>query len=127
MTIPNLTKATIQRLADITKTKLSNSLFELKNIKDYPFFLIIQSTIENVLKLSIYPIKKETIIKITFYGFNLSSNFFDEISKILQKFQVIHVSGVFMIAKNYIYECYLDPNMSEIKAKDLNNLPELLI
>ena len=50
------------------------SLSNRFNVNDYPFALIIQSTTENQTKLTIYPIKKERIIKITLFGQNVSDN-----------------------------------------------------
>jgi len=119
MKVYDLTKAYIQRIIDVSKTILKISLLDIKNLENYPFLLIIQSTIENSIKLSVYPLKKDKIIKITFTGFNFSNDIFDEISKILQNFQVIHTSGVLLIAKQLFYECYLNLSLAEIKGKDL--------
>ncbi len=119
MKVYNLTKAYIQRINDVSKTILKISLLDIKNIENYPFLLIIQSTIENSIKLSVYPLKNDKIVKITFTGFNFSNDIFDEISKVLQNFQVIHTSGVLLIAKQLFYECYLNLSLAEIKGKDL--------
>ncbi|MFX1595484.1 MAG: hypothetical protein ACFFBK_05425, partial [Promethearchaeota archaeon] len=59
------------------------------------------------------------IIKVTFFGFHLSTQFFDEISRFLQNFQVIHTSGVLIIQEQLLYECYLNLNLTETKADDL--------
>jgi len=48
------------------------SLSNKFNVNDYPF--AFQSTTENQTKLTIYPIKKERIIKITLFGQNVSDN-----------------------------------------------------
>jgi hypothetical protein len=114
-----LTSAKIQNINDLSKTNLNISLLDIKELKNFPFLLIIQSTIENSIKLSIYPIKKEKIIKLTFLGFNFSSEVFNEISKILQNIEVIHTSGVLLIAKQLFYELYLNLSLSETKGLEL--------
>ncbi|MFX0106301.1 MAG: hypothetical protein ACFE75_12550 [Candidatus Hodarchaeota archaeon] len=119
MKVYKLTKAYIQRINDISKTKFKISLLDIKDLENYPFLLIIQSTIENSIKISIYPLKKENILKVTFSGFNFSNEIFDEISKILQDFQVIHTSGVLLISKQLFYECYLNLGLSDTKVSNL--------
>jgi predicted SpoU family rRNA methylase len=116
----NITDAYVQQLEDFLNTNLKISLSKFDNLEAYDNLLIIQSTIENSIKLSIYPIKKGKVIKITLYGLKLSKKILKEISKILHKFQVIHSSG-FLKIKNYIYfECYLNLSLSESKNKSLN-------
>ncbi|MFX0035061.1 MAG: hypothetical protein ACFE9I_05410 [Candidatus Hermodarchaeota archaeon] len=119
MSKSNFTRAYIQRIDDIQQTTVNISLLKIKDLENYPYLLIIQSNIENALKISIYPIKKEKIIKVTFFGFNVSTQFFDEISRFLQNFQVIHTSGVLLIQEQLLYECYLNLNLKDIKANDL--------
>jgi hypothetical protein len=114
-----LTKAYI-RASDELKTILEISLQDIKNIENYPFLLVVQSTIENCIKLSIYPLTKKKIIRVTFSGFNYPIENFNEISKILQNFQVIHTSGVLLIERHLYYECYLNIDLTDAKAIDLN-------
>lgn len=117
----NITDAHIQQLEDFLNTNLRISLSKFKNLKEYDNLLIIQSSIENSIKLSIYPIKKEKVIKISLYGLKLSKKILKEISKILQKFQVIHTSGFLKIKKHIYYECYLNLSISDSKNKSLKN------
>ncbi|MHA1933513.1 MAG: hypothetical protein ACW96X_13295 [Promethearchaeota archaeon] len=49
----------------------------------------------------------------------LSKKVLKEISKILQKFQVIHTSGFLKIENQLIYECYLNLRFSEKNSEDL--------
>jgi hypothetical protein len=121
MKVYNLTKAHIHRKDEISKTILKFSLMDIKNLENYPFLLIIQSTIENSIKISVYPLKKDKIIKITFSSLNFSIEMYELIKKILQKFQVIHTSGVLIIGKQLYYECYLNLNLAEIKNVNLKN------
>ncbi len=120
MKVYNLTKAHIQNLNDITKTTLSLSLLNIKSIEDNPFLLIIESVIENSIKISIYPLKKEKIIKVTFSTLHFSNEIFDSISRILQDYRVIHTSGILLIGTQLYYECYLNLNLDEAKAMGLN-------
>ncbi len=119
MKVYNLTKAHIQRIDDISRNTLKFSLLNIKKIEDNPFLLIVQSTIENSIKISIYPLKKEKIIKITFSTVDFSDEIFDRISSILQNYQVIHTSGVLLIEKQLYYECYLNINLDDAKAMGL--------
>ena len=117
MKVYNLTQAHIQHIDDISGIILRLSLLDIKNIEGTPFLLIIQSVIENSIKITIYPLKKEKIVKVIFSSLNFSSETIDRISKILQKFQFIHTSGVLLIGKQLYYECYL--NLSLAEAKDM--------
>ena len=121
MKVYNLTKAHIQRIKDISATTIKISLLDINKLEDFPFLLIIQSTIENSIKISIYPLKKERILKVTFSSINFSNDTFDRISKILQNYQVIHTSGILLIRNQLYYECYLNLNLSEAKAMELEN------
>jgi len=119
MKVYNLTRAHIQEINIITNAILKVSLLDIKNIETYPYILIVQSTIENSIKLSIYPLKKNKIIKVTFSGFNFSNQNIDKITGILQNFQIIHTSGALVINKQLFYECYLNLSINDIKFVDL--------
>ncbi|MFX1280631.1 MAG: hypothetical protein ACFFA3_14740 [Promethearchaeota archaeon] len=116
----NITDAYIQQSEGILNINLEDSLSKFEDLKAYDNLLIIQSSIENSVKLSIYPIKKGKVIKLTLFGIKLSKKILKEISKLLQKFQVIHTSGFLKIKKNIYYECYLNLSVSDNKNKSLN-------
>ncbi|MFX1366606.1 MAG: hypothetical protein ACFFCE_00085 [Promethearchaeota archaeon] len=120
MKLYKLTEAYIQRINDFPTTELQISLLGIKDPDNYPYLLIIQSTIENSIKLSIYPLNKEKILKITFSGFDFSNKNINDISKILQKYQLIHTTGVLLIEKKLFYECYLNLSLNDTKTKELN-------
>ncbi|MFX0038460.1 MAG: hypothetical protein ACFFCY_04630 [Promethearchaeota archaeon] len=120
MKVYSLTKAHIQNINDISKTTLKLSLLNIKNIEDNRFLLIIESVIENSIKISIYPLKKENIIKVTFSTLHFSNEIFDIISSILQNYKVIHTSGILLIETQLYYECYLNLNLDEAKSMGLN-------
>ncbi|MHA2007407.1 MAG: hypothetical protein ACXABO_06680 [Promethearchaeota archaeon] len=115
----NITIAFIQRINDYSITNLRIPLLNIKHLYDYEYLLIIQSAIENSIKLAIYPTNKEKIIKVSISGLKLSKKNLKEISKILHKFQVIHTSGILKIRKQLFYECYLNLNLSEKGSRDL--------
>lgn len=117
MKVYNLTKAHIQRIDDSSGITLKLSLLDIENIESNTFLLIIQSVIENSIKITVYPLKKEKIIKVIFSSLNFSNETIDKISKILQNFQFIHTSGILLIGKQLYYECYL--NLSLAEAKDM--------
>ena len=121
MKIYNLTKAKIQRIKDISGIKFKLSLLDIKDLKHNPFLLIIQSIIENSIKLTIYPLNKEKILKVTFSTNDFSKEMFDKISDILQNYQIIHTSGVLIIENQFYYESYLNLNLNEAKATGLND------
>jgi len=116
MKVYNLTQAHIQRIGDISRTKLILSLLDIKKLGNSPYILVVKSTIENSIKLSIYPLKKKEIIKITFSTLTFTDDIFYIISKILQNYQIIHTSGVLLIDKQLYYECYLNLGLKEAKA-----------
>ena len=122
MNSTNITNANIQRIDDFSKTNLKISLSKFKHIEEFNNLLIIQSTIENSIKLSIYPIHKEKIIKVSLCSIKLTKKILKEISKILQKFQVIHSSGFIKIKKMLFYECYLNLSLLDKKSEDLKTL-----
>jgi hypothetical protein len=121
MKVYNLTKAKIQRIKDISGIKFKLSLLDIKDLKHNPFLLIIQSIIENSIKLTIYPLNKEKILKVTFSTNDFSKEMFDKISDILQNYQIIHTSGVLIIENQFYYESYLNLNLNEAKATGLND------
>ncbi len=115
----NLTNAYVQRVKDFKKSKFKVPILDTKDLDQFPFILIIQSVIENNIKLSIYPLKEGKITKVSLSGFNLSDENFQDLSSILRECKVIHTSGVILIHQRLFYECYLIVSENEEKSKDL--------
>jgi hypothetical protein len=115
----NITNAYIQQINEFTYTNLKIPIASFKSLNDCEYLLIVQSFIENSIKLAIYPINKDKVIKVSLCSLKLSKKILKEISKILQKFQVIHTSGFLKIKKQLLYECYLNLRFSEKKSEDL--------
>ena len=115
------TKAQIQKKAEIDDftVSLDISIPQTIDLKNYPFLLIIQSTTENHIRLTIYPIAKEKIVKIILAGQDISDEVIEILSKILKKYEIIHSSGLLKKEKDFMYECYLNLSLSDAKSKDL--------
>jgi hypothetical protein len=116
-----LTNAYIQQINELTKANLNIPIKSFRGLNECEYLLIVQSYIENSIKLAIYPVNKDKIIKVSLCSLKLSKKMLKEISKILQKFQVIHTSGFLKIENQLIYECYLDLRFSDKKSVDLQN------
>ena len=116
-----LTVASIynRRSSESNIVNVDISLSNKFNVNDYPFALIIQSTTENQTKLTIYPIKKERIIKITLFGQNVSDNTSEMLSEIIKNYEIIHSSGLLIKKMKFFYECYLNLNPTDNEYKDL--------
>ena len=115
------TKAQIQKKAEIddSTVSLDISIPQTIELKNYPFLLIIQSTTENQIRLTIYPIATEKIIKIILVGQDISDEVIEMLSKILKKYEIIHSSGLLKKEQDFLYECYLNLSLSDAKSKDL--------
>jgi len=116
-----LTKAYIQRKvdADGSKINLNISIPNIVGLKNYPFLLIIQSTFKDHTKLTIYPIFRKKIIKLSLFGQNVSDEAINILSKILKRYEIIHSSGFLMKQQQLFYECYINLSLSDVKSKDL--------
>ena len=119
MNIKYLTKGHIKRIESLFNIPLDISLSEIRTAQKYSFVLIIQSNIENSIKVTIYPLNKDKIIKLSLSGLKISAKIMNDLSKILQNFPIIHSSGFLRIKNYFLYECYLDLNFSEHKSEDL--------
>ena len=114
----SLTKAYIQRVSVFKKSNFEIQIIDIKELNKYPFFLVIQAVVEHYIKLSIYPLNEEKVTKVSLTSSNFSSENFDDLSRILREYRVIHTSGVVLIENRFFYECYLI--MSEDKEKSKN-------
>lgn len=116
----SLTNAIIKNNSNPTELNLNELLLKVKDSQSSPYLLIIQSNTENYVKLTIYPIKHNKIIKLTLKGVNILYRDIETLSKRLQKFNIIHTTGLVSQSKNVIYECYLDLRRSNnIQYNDL--------
>lgn len=117
----NLTNAFIKENKTPNVIELSNFLSEVGNFQNNPYLLIIQAKKENFIKLSIYPINTEKIIKVILKGINVLDSDLEEMPKKLQEFNIVHTSGLVKKETQVIYECYLNLGIEDPKYKDLIN------
>jgi len=114
-----LTNAVIKRNLDPFELNLTQLLSEVRDSRISPYLLIIQSNTENYVKLTIYPIQHQKIIKLTLKGLNILYKDIEILSKRLQKYNIIHTTGLVSKSKNVIYECYLDLRKIDTKYNEL--------
>ncbi len=98
---------------------LNVSLSNILDSKNEPYLLVVKSATIECIRLTIYPIEKEKIVKISLTGTDSTDNFLEITSKILQNYNVLHSSGVFKRGDHIHYECFLNLNKSDVKYKDL--------
>ncbi|MFX0024851.1 MAG: hypothetical protein ACFE8M_00430 [Candidatus Hermodarchaeota archaeon] len=114
-----LTNAIIKENLDPFELNLTQLLSEVKDSQICPYLLIIKSNTEKYVKLTIYPIQYQKIIKLTLKGVNILYKDIEILSKRLQKYNIIHTTGLVSKSKNVIYECYLDLRKIDIKYNEL--------
>ncbi|MFX0017710.1 MAG: hypothetical protein ACFFAK_07570 [Promethearchaeota archaeon] len=114
-----LTNAVIKENVEQFEINLTQLLSEVKDSRNSPYLLIIQSNTEKYVKLTIYPIQHQKIIKLTLKGVNVLYKDIEILSKRLQKYNIIHTTGLVSKSKNVIYECYLDLRKIETKYNEL--------
>lgn len=114
-----LTNAVIKENLDPFELNLTQLLSEVKDSRISPYLLIIQSNTENYVKLTIYPIQHQKIIKLTLKGVNVLYKDIEILSRRLQKYNIIHTTGLVSKSKNVIYECYIDLRKIDTKYNEL--------
>jgi len=121
-----LTKAFILNNYQPSDLKLNLSLLELNNIDDFPYLLVIQSTSPNFSKITIYPLKKKKIVKISLSGVNISDKVLENLIQTLQNFEIIHTSGLLIKDNKLTYECYLNTSLSEAESIGLKDSLDII-
>ena len=116
-----LTNAYIQNNEDPTNINLNFSSSGKKNLKKYPYLLVVQSIQENFVRLTIYPVKIKNFIKVSLCGLKISdeANIYLSLAKTLQDFEMIHTSGLLIKGNKLYYECYLNLSLSDVKTRVL--------
>ena len=116
-----LTNAYIQNNEDPTNINLNFSSSGKKNLKKYPYLLVVQSIQENFVRLTIYPVKIKNLIKVSLCGLKISdeANIYLSLAKTLQDFEMIHTSGLLIKGNKLYYECYLNLSLSDVKTRVL--------
>lgn len=119
MNNPNLTSGQIKEMITSQTANIQVSLTKIDNIEKNNYLLIIKSETNRYTKITIYPIKKQKITKITICGLKEIDEFIEDFSKKLQEFGIIHSTGLVMIEGLFYFECYLHISLNDEKYKDL--------
>ena len=117
---PNLTSAQIKAISFSKTINIELSLTHIDNIDNYNYLVIIRSETNRYTKITIYPIKKQKIIKLTLRGLKKNEEYIKIFSKRLQEYGIIHSTGLVMIERLLFLECYLNLSLNEEKYKELN-------
>lgn len=115
----NLSIAYIKERDKSLQISLNLSLSNIKDLRKSQFLLVIQLNTTDFSKLIIYPINKESIIKIVLIGVDIKEEYIEILSEELQNFEIIHTSGLIQKENKIFYECYLNLNINDNKYKDL--------
>ena len=99
----DLTKAYITSTENITSIKLSKELRDIDSFKESNKILVIQSTSEKCIRITLYPLKEEAIIKLILIGANISDDSIEKLSTILQNYEIIHTSGLLLKGKELFF------------------------
>ena len=115
----NLTSAQIKEISSSQTINIELPLAHIDNLENYNYLLIIRSETNRYTKITIYPIKKQKIIKLTLRGLKKKEEYIEIFSKRLQEYDIIHSTGLVMIERLLFFECYLNLSLNEEKYKDL--------
>ncbi|MBY9010875.1 MAG: hypothetical protein KGD70_00715 [Candidatus Lokiarchaeota archaeon] len=119
MTNPNLTLAEIKKVGKFSDLDIDISLSHIKNIENYRYLLIIKNETASFAKLTIYPISREKALKVIITSLTQIDEQIEIFYKKLQKYNIIHSSGLVFIDGEIYFECYLDMTLGDQKFKNL--------
>ncbi len=119
-----LTEANIQKITSLNHKILKVPLSHFKQLDEYPYILVIKSITVDFIKITLYPLKKKRIIKISIRGKNVPKEEVLLILNKLQSYEIVHSSGLCYDSNNQLlYECYLNIDFS---TSNVNILQKLL-
>ena len=116
----SITDAFVKVIKKSTMKKFSVSLTDIFNEKKYHYILIIKSTTEKCVRITIYPLEDKQIVKLKLR--DIPDIFFNNLSDILKKYDVIHSSGLLEIDGQLFYECYLKIDIESPKIIELKKI-----
>jgi len=116
---PNLTFAEIKEVGKNSELDIEISLSHIKDIENYRYLLIIKNETTSFAKFTIYPINREKILKVILTGLTQIDEQIEIFYKKLQKYNIIHSSGLVFIDREIYFECYLDMTLGDQKFKNL--------
>ena len=118
----NITFAQIKKIGKSSELDITTSLSHIKEIKNYRYLLIIKSETTRYAKFTVYPINKVKVLKIILTGLTQIDEHIEIFSRNLNKYNIIHSSGLVLISGKIYFECYLDMSLDDEKYKDLKIL-----
>ncbi|MFX0076360.1 MAG: hypothetical protein ACFE96_13020, partial [Candidatus Hermodarchaeota archaeon] len=95
------------------------SLTHIKDIEKHKNILIIKSETIRYAKFTIYPIIKEKVLKLVISDITHIDEEFENFSRELQKYTIIHSSGLVLLEGKINFECYLHLSFDDEKYKEL--------
>ena len=114
-----ITSGSIVRIKDL---KDLERIFK-SNISEFPthtsFCLIVNFKTKKFIRITIYPVFKSRILKLSFKGNSLNMREIEVFLNNIQKFEIIHTSGLLIKGSELFYECYLDQELESQKTEDL--------
>ena len=116
---PNLTFAQIKKIGKSLDLDITTSLSHIEEIVNYRNLLIIKSETSKYAKFSVYPINREKLIKVILAGLTQIDEYIESFSRKLQKYKIIHSSGLIFIDGEIYFECYLDLSLDDEEYKGL--------
>ncbi len=119
---PNIKFAQIKNKGKSSELDLTTSLSQINEIEKYRYLLIIKSETTRYAKFTVYPINKVKVLKIILTGLTQIDEHIEIFSRNLNKYNIIHSSGLVLISGKIYFECYLDLSLDDEKYKDLKIL-----
>lgn len=120
----SLTDANIYDVINISSLKLEDLVSDYDNLNKFKYLLIIKSKTSECLRLTIYPINKDKITKITISGEKLSNKDVERLINTLRTFQILHTSGLINKDNKLFYECYLNNALLETENLSSEEIEE---
>jgi hypothetical protein len=114
-----LTFAHIKKIGQSSDLDMNFSLSHIRDIEKYRNLLIIKSETTKYAKFTIYPINRDKILKIVLANLTQIDEYIENFSRKLQKYDIIHSSGLVLLEGKIHFECYLDLSKDDEKYKDL--------
>jgi hypothetical protein len=118
----NITFAQIIKIGKSSRLDITTSLSHIKEIENYSYTLIIKSETTRYAKFFVYPINRVKVLKLVLTGLTQIDEHIEIFSNKLQKYSIIHSSGLVLISGKIHFECYLDLSLNDEKYKDLKIL-----
>ncbi len=93
-----------------------SNIFKSSNAK---FFLIIYVDGKQFVKMHIYPISENAVIKVIIEGDQISNDVLIALSNLASRMSVIHTSGFVFVQNHLIYEMYIAKTVAFQKFEEV--------